>query len=90
MPWFGKISRQRPLHAVPISRLSLCTVPVPVNFAVLQMPVPLVSSRRGRPEAPLGGGAMVALQALHLPESDEGSLHLPGALGVLRGWAVSP
>jgi len=24
--------------------------------------------------APLGGGAMVALQALHLPESDEGSL----------------
>ena len=40
--------------------------------------------------APLGGGAMVALQALHRPESDEGSLHLPGALGVLRGWAVSP
>jgi hypothetical protein len=29
--------------------------------------------------APLGGGAMVALQALHLPESDEGSLHLPSA-----------
>jgi hypothetical protein len=28
--------------------------------------------------APLGGGAMVALQALYLPESDEGSLHLPG------------
>jgi hypothetical protein len=27
--------------------------------------------------APLGGGAMVALQALHLPEGDEGSLHLP-------------
>ena len=40
--------------------------------------------------APLGGGAMVTLQALHLPESDEGSLHLPGALGALRGWAVSP
>ena len=40
--------------------------------------------------APLGGGAMVALQALHLPESDEGSLHLPGARGALRGWAVSP
>ena len=40
--------------------------------------------------APLGGGAMVALQALHLPESDEGSLHLPGAPGALRGWAVSP
>jgi hypothetical protein len=38
MPWFGKISRQRPLHAVPISRLRLCTVQVPVNFAVLQMP----------------------------------------------------
>jgi hypothetical protein len=35
--------------------------------------------------APLGGGAMVALQALHLPESDEDSLHLPGALGALRG-----
>jgi hypothetical protein len=35
--------------------------------------------------APLGGGAMVALQALHLPESDEGSLHLSGALGALRG-----
>jgi len=35
--------------------------------------------------APLGGGAMVALQALHLPESDEGSLHLPGALRALRG-----
>ena len=40
--------------------------------------------------APLGGGAMVALQALHLPESDEGSLYLPGALGALRGWPVSP
>ena len=40
--------------------------------------------------APLGGGAMVTLQALHLPESDEGSLHLPGARGALRGWAVSP
>ena len=35
--------------------------------------------------APLGGGAMVALQALQLPESDEGSLRLPGALGALRG-----
>ena len=35
--------------------------------------------------APLGGGAMVALQALHLPESDRGSLHLPGALVALRG-----
>jgi hypothetical protein len=40
--------------------------------------------------APLGGGAMVALQALHLPESDESSLHLPGAPGALRGWPVSP
>ncbi|HET6928596.1 MAG TPA: hypothetical protein VFI48_17230 [Hyphomicrobiaceae bacterium] len=40
--------------------------------------------------APLGGGAMLALQALHLPESDEDLLHLPGALGALRGWAVSP
>jgi hypothetical protein len=40
--------------------------------------------------APLGGGAMVALQALHLPESDEGSLHLPGAPGALRGWDISP
>ena len=40
--------------------------------------------------APLGGGAMVTLQALHLPENDEGSLHLHGALGALRGWAVSP
>ena len=43
-----------------------------------------------RPRCPLGGGAMVALQALHLPESDEGSLHLPGAPGALRGWPVSP
>ena len=38
--------------------------------------------------APLGGGAMLALQALHAPESDEGSSHLSGALGAVRLWAV--
>jgi hypothetical protein len=37
--------------------------------------------------APLGGGAMVALQALHLPEGDEDSVHFAGAA---RGRAVSP
>jgi len=37
--------------------------------------------------APLGGGAMLALQALHAPESDEDSSHLSGALGAVR-WAI--
>ena len=40
--------------------------------------------------APLGGAAMVALQTLHLPDSDEDRCTSPGALGALREWVISP